>query len=102
MPTHNVYVYAAYHSDNGSGGVNIAVYLAEANPASVTFGVRITWIDDLTSALTYTNHFATIPGAGYMSYMVADCYPGSFGVSFSSVAMLSASPNPNYDQQYVF
>lgn len=99
MPTHNVHVYAALYNYTASG-VNIGVYIAEGVAAAVTFGVRVAWIDDLTSAITYTNHFGSAP-AGYASFTI-ECNPTSFGVSYYSVSMLSASPNPNYNQQYTF
>lgn len=101
MPVHDVTVSASWYSDNGSGGVNIGVYLGEAAVGVVTIGVKVYWIDDFTSAITDSNHFGDCP-TGYASFVIYDCYPPTFTSSYYGVSVISASPDPNYDQNYIY
>ena len=99
MPVHDVTVSATYHSDI-TDGVKIQVSLSEAAAAYATFGITVTWLDDFSYAPSYDNYYGNISAAG--SSVLIDCLPSSFGVHYGSVAVISASPDPNYDQNYVW
>lgn len=99
MPTHTVLA-SAYLLGYITDGVTINANVAEAAPAAVTLSIRVYWINDLTSEVISTTHSGVIGATGYGVNI--DCYPSGFGYSFQSVAVIGASPNPNYDQQYIW
>lgn len=99
MPTHNVTASAGVNSYI-TDGVRIAISIGEGAAASVTFNFRVYWIDDFTSVITDSLHNGTIMASN--TSVLVDCYAPAFGKSYYSVAIVSATPNPNYDQQYVW
>ena len=99
MPTHNVSSSATLNSYI-TDGVKIAISIAEAAAASVTFNFRVYWIDDFTSEITDSLHNGVISASN--TSVLVDCYAPAFGKSYSSVVIVSATPNPNYDQQYIW